>query len=105
MISGSGGGRVGKESLGRIKIVDGVPVSSQRDHNATLARGDDYLARSHDDRVPVLPAQRTVRSYWTAIHENLRDLSRVRAAVQFLVESVREAQSNFLINNGQLPQN
>jgi DNA-binding transcriptional LysR family regulator len=47
----------------------------------------DYLARSHDDLVPVLPAQRAVRSYWTAIHENLRDVSRVRAAAQFLAES------------------
>ena len=55
----------------------------------------DYLARPHADLVAVLPEQRVTRSYWTAIHENLRDVARVRVAGDFLTEIVREAQRDF----------
>ena len=54
----------------------------------------DYLARGQD-LVRVLPELRAVRSYWLAIHENLRDVARVRAAADFLTETVREAQADF----------
>jgi DNA-binding transcriptional LysR family regulator len=56
----------------------------------------DYLARPHADLVRVLPGQRVVRSYWMAIHENLRDVGRVRAAADFLATVVREAQADFV---------
>ncbi|MFO1143093.1 MAG: LysR family transcriptional regulator [Amaricoccus sp.] len=56
----------------------------------------DYLAGRHPELVRVLPGQRAVRSYWTAIHENLRDVARVRAAADFLTRTVREAQSDFV---------
>lgn len=55
----------------------------------------DYLARPHDDLVRLLPDQRARRSYWTAIHENLRDVARVRAVADFLTTIVREAQADF----------
>ncbi len=55
----------------------------------------DYLARGHPDLVPVLPEQRIIRSYWTAIHENLRDVARVRVAGNFLTEIVRESARDF----------
>jgi hypothetical protein len=35
------------------------------------------------------------RSYWTVIHENLRDVARVRAVADFLTAVVREAQADF----------
>lgn len=54
----------------------------------------DYLARD-DDLVRVLPTLGTVRSYWLAIHENLRDVARVRAAADFLTDAVRDAQADF----------
>jgi DNA-binding transcriptional LysR family regulator len=54
----------------------------------------DYLARD-EDLVRVLPELKAVRSYWLAIHENLRDVARVRAAADFLTETVREAQADF----------
>ena len=54
----------------------------------------DYLARDAG-LVRVLPGLRAVRSYWLAIHENLRDVARVRAAAGFLTEAVREAQADF----------
>ncbi|MFO1208919.1 MAG: LysR family transcriptional regulator [Amaricoccus sp.] len=59
----------------------------------------DYLAGRHPELVRVLPAQRAVRSYWTAIHESLRDVARVRAAADFLTRAVREAQSDFIAGN------
>jgi DNA-binding transcriptional LysR family regulator len=55
----------------------------------------DYLAGAHPELVPVLPDQKAVRSYWTAVHENLRDVPRVGAAADFLVEIVREAEALF----------
>jgi DNA-binding transcriptional LysR family regulator len=56
----------------------------------------DYLARPHSGLVRVLPGLRAVRSYWLAIHENLRDIARVRAAAEFLTEAVHEAQAEFV---------
>ena len=56
----------------------------------------DYLARDCATLVRVLPELRAVRSYWLAIHENLRDVARVRAAADFLTETVREAQADFV---------
>jgi DNA-binding transcriptional LysR family regulator len=55
----------------------------------------DYLARPHGDLMRVLPDQRATRSYWTAIHENLRDVARVRALAEFLTAVVREAHADF----------
>jgi DNA-binding transcriptional LysR family regulator len=55
----------------------------------------DYLARREPDLVPVLPALRAVRSYWLAVHENLHDVPRVRAAADFVTEAVREDHRNF----------
>ena len=55
----------------------------------------DYLARD-SDLVRVLPELRAVRSYWLAIHENLRDVARVRAAADFLTEAVGDAQAAFV---------
>jgi len=53
----------------------------------------DYLA---DGLVRVLPELRAVRSYWLAIHEGLRDVVRVRAAADFLTDTVRGSQAVFV---------
>ncbi len=55
----------------------------------------DYLARRHDDLVPILSDLRVTRSYWLAIHENLRDIARIRATVDFLVAAVHAEQASF----------
>ncbi|MFT3974419.1 MAG: LysR family transcriptional regulator [Amaricoccus sp.] len=60
----------------------------------------DYLAAPEADLVPVVPEARAVRSYWTAVHENLRDVARVRAVADFLAEIVREAQEDFVMPPG-----
>lgn len=57
-----------------------------------------YLAREDCDAgrlVRILPQLRTTRSYWLAIHENLRDVARVRAAADWLAEAVRQETSAF----------
>lgn len=59
----------------------------------------DYLAAGVAELVPVLPESRAVRSYWTAMHENLRDLGRVRAVAEFLGKIVREAQGDFVLHH------
>ena len=59
----------------------------------------DYLAQGHVDRgrlVRVLPGLRVTRSYWLAIHENLRDVARVRATADFLAAEVHAGQRDFL---------
>jgi DNA-binding transcriptional LysR family regulator len=55
----------------------------------------DYLARD-TGLVRVLPERRAFRSYWLAIHENLRDVARVRAAADFLNDEVRASQAAFV---------
>ena len=55
----------------------------------------DYLARNRG-LVRVFPELRIVRSYWLAVHENLRDVARIRAATEFLVDTVRESQAEFV---------
>jgi DNA-binding transcriptional LysR family regulator len=59
----------------------------------------DYLARDlrrDGGLVRVLPDLRAVRSYWLAIHENLRGVARVRTAADFLTNAVRESQAAFV---------
>ena len=58
----------------------------------------DYLARepcAAGRLVRLLPELRATRSYWLAIHENLRDVARVRAAASWLTEAVRQAAPAF----------
>ena len=58
----------------------------------------DYLAIGpcrEGSLVRVLPDLRAMRSYWLAIHENLRDVARVRAAADWLTEAVRREASAF----------
>ncbi|WP_255440776.1 LysR family transcriptional regulator [Paracoccus sp. MC1854] len=54
----------------------------------------DYLAHG-PDFVRILPELYVVRSYWLAIHENLRDVVRVRAAADWLSDAVLQSHSAF----------
>lgn len=53
--------------------------------HAYLVRDDCEAGRL----VRVLPELQATRSYWLAVHENLRDVARVRAAASWLAEAVR----------------
>lgn len=58
----------------------------------------DYLARELCETgrlVRILPSLKAMRSYWLAIHENLRDVARVRAAAAWITEAVRQAAPAF----------
>ncbi len=59
----------------------------------------DYLAQG-PDLVRVLPRLFVVRSYWLAIHENLRDVARVRAAADWLTDAVARSQTDFAGRRG-----
>lgn len=54
----------------------------------------DYLAQG-SGFLRVLPELYVVRSYWLAIHENLRDVGRVRAAADWLSNAVLHSHSAF----------
>lgn len=56
----------------------------------------DYIARGDADLVRLLPEISIHRSYWTAFHENARQLARVRTVVEFLQESVASERRMFL---------
>lgn len=79
-----------------------VEVSSAIGQAAAVQAGagigvlHDYLARRMPGLVAVLPDVRVTRAYWTAVHENLRDVARVQAAADFLAAEVRAAQADFL---------
>lgn len=55
----------------------------------------DYLVRD-SGLVRVLPGLSIRRSYWLAVHENLRDVARVRVTADYLTKAVRAAQGDFL---------
>ncbi len=55
----------------------------------------DYIARNHGDLMRILPSISIHRSYWTAFHENARQLARVRTVAQFLQDIVAGERSIF----------
>lgn len=76
-------------AIGQVEAVrGGAGIGALHDYVARAACRDGGLVR-------VLPGLRAVRSYWLAVHENLRDVARVRAAADFVTDSVREAQADF----------
>ena len=56
----------------------------------------DYIARNDPSLVRLLPEISIRRSYWTAYHENARQLARVRTVVQFLQDIVAKERRSFL---------
>ena len=54
-----------------------------------------FMAGRHDELVPVLPANKLQRSYWTVIHEDLRAVRRVDLVADFLAEIVTRERTTF----------
>ena len=48
----------------------------------------DYLAASQPSLKLVLPSLKVQRSYWTVMHESMRDNARVRVVADFLAAAV-----------------
>ncbi len=57
----------------------------------------DYMTRPEPDLVRILPALSARRSYWLAIHETLHAVPRVRAAADFIAETVQENRQSFIV--------
>ena len=54
-----------------------------------------YVARLEPGLIRILPTISARRSYWLAIHENLHEVPRVRAAADFITEAVYEDRRGF----------
>ena len=82
----------------RIELTSAVGQLEAVQAGAGIGVLHDYLARERCEAgrlVRLLPELRATRSYWLAIHENLRDVARVRAAANWLREAVRLAAPAF----------
>ena len=55
-----------------------------------------FVARSHDDLVPIFPERRALRSYWIVEHKDTRGLGRIRAVHDFLLRSVERDRVLFI---------
>lgn len=55
----------------------------------------DYLVNNYPNLELILPEQQVIRSYWTVIHENMRDLPRIAAVAALLVQLVSQHQGRF----------
>jgi len=54
-----------------------------------------FLARTHPDLVQVLPGLQVARAYWIVYHENLRNIRRVKAVVDFIAEETERERDLF----------
>ena len=54
-----------------------------------------FMVRRDSSLVPVLPAHTLTRSYWTVVHEDLRNIRRVALVAEFLSEMVGRDRAMF----------
>ncbi len=54
-----------------------------------------FIARTHDDLVPVLPERQIQRAYFTVIHESMRSLRRIATVVQYIQQAVERERAIF----------
>jgi len=54
-----------------------------------------FIAREHDELVPVLPERTIQRSYWLAYHESVRTLRRITAVSSFISDLVASENARF----------
>ncbi|MCP5001889.1 MAG: LysR family transcriptional regulator [Hyphomicrobiales bacterium] len=55
-----------------------------------------FLAQPHKDLMPVLPQKQVDRSYWIVYHENLRNIRRIKAVVDFIAEETEREKDKFM---------
>ncbi|MCP8883193.1 LysR family transcriptional regulator [Devosia sp. XJ19-1] len=79
----------------------GIAVSSAMGQTEAVRSGAGigilhaFMARTDSDLVSVLPEQQLVRSYWTVLHEDLRNIRRVTLVSEFLTEIVTRDRAIF----------
>ncbi len=59
----------------------------------------DYIAAKDAGLLRVLPDESVIRTYWLVYHESLRDIPRVRAALDFLIDIVKENDEGFVLSS------
>jgi DNA-binding transcriptional LysR family regulator len=79
----------------KIEISSAIGQLSAVHAGAGIGILHDYLARPEPHLIRILPTLTARRSYWLAIHENLNDVPRVRAAADFITEAVQEDRHGF----------
>lgn len=56
-----------------------------------------FIANDEPTLVRVLPGEfKLIRSFWLVLHSDLRNIARIRAAADFIVEEIRKSQPQFL---------
>ncbi len=55
-----------------------------------------FIARTHEDLVPVLPDRQIKRAYFTVYHESMRSLRRINTVVQFIQGLVERDRTIFV---------
>ena len=51
----------------------------------------DYVGINHSDLVRIVPECKIMRSYWLTVHDDIKDLARVRAVADWIFETVTAA--------------
>lgn len=80
----------------------GFQVSSALGQTAAVRSGAGigilhaFIARAHDDLVPVPVAPPIRRAYWLVYHESMRPLRRIQAVSAFIAASVEAERASFL---------
>ncbi len=79
----------------RIEISSAIGQLAAIRAGAGIGVMHDYIARPEPGLIRILPTLGARRSYWLAIHENLHDVPRVRAAADFVAEAVQKNRHGF----------
>ncbi len=57
-----------------------------------------FIAKNESELIPILPNQINIkREYWMVVHENLFNLQRVKAVINFLNSIIKKEKKNFLL--------
>jgi DNA-binding transcriptional LysR family regulator len=80
----------------RIRISNIITQSAAVAGNVGVGILPYFIARTHPNLVRLLPdTVKIVRSYWLVTHEDVRELARVRATMDFIVETINLHKSDF----------
>lgn len=91
-------GEFAPEWRSSIEIATAVGQMEAINGGAGIGIVHDFLSEHYPDMHLILPEQQVIRSYWTVIHENMRDLPRITAVTNFLAEIVADNRGRFVRN-------
>lgn len=80
-----------------IEITSAIAQVEAARGGAGIAILHDYIAAHDPGLVRLAVSKPVMRTYWLVYHESLRDIPRIRAVLEFLIDIVREAEKVFVI--------